>query len=76
MLTTAEVAQLLGVSSHTITRLINTGKLPAINVSTGRRASYRVEPADVEAFKEQRAVRVAPKPRRRRRRKLDIPRYV
>ncbi|MGH3440630.1 MAG: helix-turn-helix domain-containing protein [Nitriliruptorales bacterium] len=52
LLTVAEVAELLRVSTMTVYRLIRTGDLPAVRV--GR--NYRVRRPDLEAYLEQQIV--------------------
>lgn len=53
LLTVAEVAEMLRVSTMTVYRLIRTGELPAVRV--GR--SYRVKQADLERYLEEQMVR-------------------
>jgi excisionase family DNA binding protein len=52
LLTVAEVADMLRVSTMTVYRLIRTGELPAVRV--GR--SYRVKRADLDAYLEAQVV--------------------
>jgi excisionase family DNA binding protein len=57
-LTLHEVADLLGVSYATALRVVQAGKLRAVNVAASSgRATYRVTPADLAAYREQQAVR-------------------
>lgn len=53
LLTVAEVAEMLRVSTMTVYRLIRTGQLPAVRV--GR--SYRVRRGDLESYLEEQTVR-------------------
>ena len=41
-LTTAEVAELIGVSRQTVTQMIRDGRLPARAIESGSRVIYRV----------------------------------
>ena len=45
LLTEAQVAALAQVHPRTIRRLIDRGKLPALNFGNGRRKVYRIDPA-------------------------------
>ena len=54
LLTVAEVAAAMRVSTMTVYRLIKTGELGAVRV--GR--SYRIRETDLERFLEERSVRV------------------
>jgi excisionase family DNA binding protein len=53
LLTVAEVAEMLRVSTMTVYRLIRTGELPAVRV--GR--SYRVKKTDLERYLDEQMVR-------------------
>lgn len=55
MLSTGQVAALLGVSRDSVVRHIACGNLPAIDVGTGSRRRYRIAPEAVEAFKRDRS---------------------
>ena len=57
LLTVAEVAVKLRVNPETVRRWIRTGALPAIQIG-GRRAGLRIEAAHVEAYVEQRRLRL------------------
>lgn len=57
LLTVAEVAATLRVTPETVRRWIRTGALPAIQIG-GRRAGLRIEAAHVEAYVEQRRLRL------------------
>lgn len=57
LLTVAEVAAKLRVTPETVRRWIRAGALPAIEIG-GRRAGLRVEAAQVEAYVEQRRLRL------------------
>ena len=50
-LTVAEIADLLGVSSETVRRHIRERRLRATVLTTGHRVTYRIRPADYEAFR-------------------------
>lgn len=52
LLTVAEVAEMLRVSTMTVYRLIRTGELPAVRV--GR--NYRVRRAELDSYLEQQVV--------------------
>lgn len=52
LLTVAEVAEMLRVSTMTVYRLIRTGELPAVRV--GR--NYRVRRADLDAYLQEQLV--------------------
>lgn len=54
LLTVAEVAQLMRVSSMTVYRLIKSGQLPAVRVGK----NYRLRRSDIEQYLTERAVRV------------------
>jgi excisionase family DNA binding protein len=56
MLTPLQVATELSMSRDAIYDLIESGDLPAIDVSRKERAAYRIERADFEAFKAARRV--------------------
>jgi excisionase family DNA binding protein len=53
LLTAAEVARVMRVSTMTVYRLIKNGELPAIRVGK----NYRLRGSDVERFLEERSVR-------------------
>ncbi len=53
LLTAAEVARVMRVSTMTVYRLIKSGELPAIRVGK----NYRLRGSDVERFLEERSVR-------------------
>jgi len=67
-LTAREVADRLGIAKPDgVHRLIATGELPAVNISRGKRATWRIDSADLDAFIETRKSKPpAPKPVRRR----------
>ena len=53
LLTIDKVAQRLGVDRDGVSRLINSGELPAVNVARDRNAkrpSWRIRPEDLAAF--------------------------
>lgn len=69
MFTVAQVAERLQVDSGTVRGWIKSGALRGINVGRGSvKPRFRIDPADLAVFENQRAVIVAPKPARRRRR--------
>jgi len=72
-LTPPEVCKLLRVRPSKVLAWIRSGRLPAIDVSDGRRPRYRIRRADLDDFLQRRAV-APPIPTRRKR--LDIPQYV
>jgi excisionase family DNA binding protein len=49
LLTTAEVADRLGVTAYTVRRWVADGHLPAVRLPGGTRAQWRFHTADVEA---------------------------
>lgn len=58
LLTPKEVAARLGVTVETVWHYIQTGVLPAFDLSMGTRPTYRIQPADLENFLTNRAVAV------------------
>jgi excisionase family DNA binding protein len=52
-LTVAEVAQRLRVDQESVRRWLRTRQLPGVNL--GRRAGWRIRPADLDAFLKQRS---------------------
>jgi excisionase family DNA binding protein len=50
MLTTTEVAGMLGIDRHTIARWVREGRLPAIRIRSGCRMIYRIRRRDLAAF--------------------------
>lgn len=57
-LTVQQIATRLGCSSDHVNRLIRSGKLPAIDISVGSRAAYRVAPKVFDEFLKSAAVPV------------------
>jgi excisionase family DNA binding protein len=57
LLTVQQICDQLQVSDQTVRRWIKAGELPATNL--GGKAGYRVRSADLAAFLEQRAGKVA-----------------
>lgn len=55
----ADVARRLGVSRQTITRHIEAGGLPALDIGTRTRRFWRINAADLAAFTETRTARVS-----------------
>jgi excisionase family DNA binding protein len=45
-----EVANRLDTSTSTVRRLCERGKLPAVNIGTGKQRVWRVRPTDLERF--------------------------
>ena len=50
LLTVRDIALELFISVQKVRRLIRTGRLPAINTSTGKRPSYLVHREHLQAF--------------------------
>lgn len=50
LLTTQEVADLLRVSRHTVTRWIRSGRLRAIAITVGKQPVYRIRESDFRTF--------------------------
>ena len=73
-LTVAQAAAVLNCSPKQVRRLIKAGRIPAIDVGTGRQGSYRIRRADIEIGLAVKPPSMA-KPRRGRRRLSEI-RYV
>lgn len=57
LLSTKDVARLLGVTPRHVQRLIQAGRLPAYNVGISDQAFWRVSPSALRLFKETRRVR-------------------
>ncbi|MFH1922715.1 MAG: helix-turn-helix domain-containing protein [Planctomycetota bacterium] len=68
-LTPPQVANRLRVSPEKVIAWIRAGELRAIDVASrgSRRSRYRIDPADLAVFENQRAVITRPAPSRRRR---------
>jgi excisionase family DNA binding protein len=49
-LTLDQAADRLGLSRKTVLRLVKAGKLPAVNVGTGNRPNYRIDPVTLAEF--------------------------
>lgn len=78
MMTVAAVAAELNVSPATVRKWCRSGELPAevLSVSAGsQRPSYRIDPADLAAFRVRRRVQAA-KPAPRRPRMGNVVQYV
>ena len=75
-MTLPEIAQELRCRQSKPRRWVESGELPAINVSDSTRPRYRVRRADLDAFLQRRAAVPTPKPERRPRRDASIPRYI
>ena len=58
LLSTTDVARLLGVTPRHVQRLIQAGRLPAYNVGISDQAFWRVSPSALRLFKETRRLRV------------------
>lgn len=71
MLTPPEIAARFRVKPETVIGWIRSGELRAIDVSRqgSRRPRFRIDPGDLIAFANRRAVAVAPSKRSRRRQK-------
>jgi len=78
MLTPPEAAKVLRVSPRRIRSEIEAGRLRAINLGTGKRPSYRIDPDDLRAFlaklatAPQRVSHPPPELRRPRAKKWDL----
>ena len=54
-LSTREAAQRLGLSTRSIVRLVDLGRMyPAARINTGRRGTFVFDPEEVERVREQR----------------------
>lgn len=73
-LTPPEVARLLRMRQATVVSWIRSGRLPAIDISEGRRPRYRISTQALDEYLAGRAVTPPTAPVRRQRR--DIPQYV
>ena len=76
LLTTIEASSLCGMSPAKIRRLIEMGRLPAKNTSTGKRPRYAIRRVDLDAFFEPDNVRPEARrtaPARRKRIDADVP---
>lgn len=49
-LKTKDVAELWGCSQSAVVELINSGRLKAINIGTGQRARYVIDPEELRRF--------------------------
>ncbi|QDT39232.1 helix-turn-helix domain-containing protein [Stratiformator vulcanicus] len=69
LLTTAEVAERLGIRQHSVVDLINSDQLRGIDVSLkpGGRPTWRVHPDDLEGFIARRTKKQRPARKRRKR---------
>lgn len=77
-LTPPQIAARLGVNAHKILAWINSGRLRALNISTGHeRPRYRIHAADLEVFLSSLAVHPSPAPpRRRRQNDVDVIEFI
>lgn len=75
-LSVAQVAERLGIRTHSVLDLIHSGELRASDVSLkpGGRPRWRILPADLEAFLLRRSHLASP-PRRRRRKPAHVRRF-
>ncbi|NLY00955.1 MAG: helix-turn-helix domain-containing protein [Rhodopirellula sp.] len=73
-LTPPEVARLLRMRQATVVSWIRSGRLPAIDISEGRRPRYRISTQALDEYLAGRAVTPPTRPARRER--LSVPRYV
>jgi excisionase family DNA binding protein len=72
-LTVRQVADRLGYAkTDVVLRLIHSGRLPASNISSGRRPTWRIAAADLDAFMAAGRTRPAPARRTRRARRDDV----
>lgn len=67
LLTTKQAAARLGISRPTLMRLIYAGQLPSIRIPSvnprtrdGSRPEHRIEPAEIERFKDRNRQRAVP----------------
>lgn len=73
-LSVTQAAARLGISARQVARLIETGRLPALNVGTGqRRKDYRIAVADLDALRVQPAQGLPDEPKRRRHHRRTLP---
>ncbi len=74
-LTPKEIAASLRVNVQSVYRLIESGKLRAINISHGKRASYRIDKGDLDDYLAGAMVvkETKQKPRRQRKRRIPVP---
>jgi len=77
LLTVAEVAAACRVSADVVYGWIDAGELPAEDLGAGgKRATYRVDPADLDEFRRRRRTTRPAKPAPRRRLTVeDVTRY-
>ena len=75
LLTTPQVAEMLGVSPQQVIRMRVSGRLRALNISLGRRPTWRFRESDIEAFLSGREPEPQVKAPRRQRREA-IKEYV
>lgn len=76
LLTEIQAARELQTDKKTVRRLIETGRLKAVDVGGGKRRHYRIDPAELRAIAP--ASRIDPRtpPTCRRRRRLSLPQSV
>ena len=75
-LTVPEIARLLRTRESKVISWIRSGRLPAANISDGRRPRYRIRRSDLDEFLRARAAApTAARPAARQRRS-NIPQYV
>ncbi len=64
LLTPGQVQEYLGCGKNLVYDLIQTGRLPALNISTSTRPSWRIRRGDLEALRfEPRPEALAPRPK-------------
>ena len=72
-LTTADACEELKLSDvHTVLSWIHSHNLPAVNISSGKRATWRIKREDLDAFLAGRTLRPDPKPAPRARRRREV----
>ncbi len=73
ILTTGDVARLTGWTIEKVRALCESGKLPAINTSTGKRPRWSIRECDLDAYltPPARGSHFVPQPGRRRRQRID-----
>ena len=76
LLSTGDVAKLTGLTPAKVRRLVEIGRLPAVNLTTGIRPRWAIHRSDLEKFLEPTNVRPEARrtaPARRRRIDADVP---
>lgn len=71
-LTPADAARFLKCHPKTIIRACKSGRLPSLNLGTGKHAELRIDPADLAALQHKPKPPPVPGRRRRRRHPVDV----